>query len=41
MNFFQERDGCVNVLNSYRLDAGVDAILKEQVTEVVCMHNVL
>ena len=30
----QERDGCVNVLNSYRLDAGVDALLKENLTEV-------
>lgn len=30
----QERDGCVNVLNSYRLDTGVDALLKENLTEV-------
>ena len=30
----QERDGCVNVLKSYQLDAGVDALLKENLTEV-------
>ena len=30
----QERDGCVNVLKSYQLDAGVDALLKENLAEV-------
>lgn len=30
----KERDGCVNVLNSYRLDSGVDALLKENLTAV-------
>ena len=34
----QEREGCVNVLNSYKHDSGVDALLKENLTEVwVCV----
>jgi chromosome segregation ATPase len=28
------RDGCVNVLNSYRLESGVDALLKQNLAEV-------
>ena len=32
--YFQERDGYVNVLNSYKLDQGVNSVLKELVTEV-------
>ena len=34
----QERDGCVNVLKSYQLDAGVDALLKENLAEV-CIYS--
>jgi len=30
----QERDGCVNVLNSYKLDSGVDGIMRELLLEV-------
>ena len=32
--YYQERDGCVNVLKSYKLDSGVDALLKESLSEV-------
>ena len=31
---FKERDGCVNVLNSYKLDSGVDAVMKDWIAEV-------
>ena len=34
VNYYQERDGCVNVLKSYKLDSGVDALLKESLSEV-------
>uniref|UniRef100_A0A1X7VSE7 Uncharacterized protein n=1 Tax=Amphimedon queenslandica TaxID=400682 RepID=A0A1X7VSE7_AMPQE len=30
----KEREGCINILNSYKLDIGADSVLKEQVTEV-------
>ena len=36
----QERDGCVNVLKSYKLDSGVDALLRENMSEVG-EHSVL
>ena len=32
--YYQERDGCVNVLKSYKLDSGVDALLRESLNEV-------
>ena len=36
----QERDGCINVLKSYKLDSGVDALLRENMNEVG-EHSVL
>ena len=30
----QERDGCLNVLKSYKLDSGVDALLRKNMSEV-------
>ncbi|XP_019852390.1 PREDICTED: mitotic spindle assembly checkpoint protein MAD1-like [Amphimedon queenslandica] len=30
----KEREGCINILNSYKLDIGADSVLKEQVTEL-------
>ena len=35
----QLRDGCVNVLNSYRLESGVDELLKQNLAEVsMCVY---
>lgn len=37
----QERDGCVNVLNSYKLDSGVDGLMKELLAEVIAQLHEL
>lgn len=36
---FQEREGCINVLSSYKLDSGVDGIMRELLAEVNIIYH--